>query len=173
MAALLRALEWQVAAFEAGDRPDYDVVRAALDYFQRFPDAHHHPREQLLFARLRERDPKAADSVWDLGRAHAELSTRADKFAAALRAILEDEEIPRNAFAHLARGFIELQRQHIDMEESAFFPAAERALVATDWGDLTKMVALEADPLQDEKFDELRRTILRWQAQDQSVFAHH
>jgi len=171
MAALLRALEWQVAAFEKGDRPDYDVVGAALDYFQSFPDAHHHPREQLLFARLRERDRKAAEGVGDLGLAHSELAARAHKFAAALHAVLEDEEIPRDSFVRLARGFAGLQWQHIEMEETAFFPTAERVLTAMDWSDLDAMIALDADPLQDEKFDELRRTILRWQAQDQAVAA--
>ncbi len=175
LATLLRALEWQVAEFERGSRPDYDVIGTALDYFLSFPEAYHHPKEELLFAKLRERDPTAAERIGDMRTMHRELAASARKFADALRVVLDEAEVPREAFVRWARGFTDLQRRHIEMEESAFFPAAAKALTARDWADLTARTPPEADPLfgdrVGERFEQLRETILRWQAQDQAVSA--
>ncbi len=175
MATLLRALEWQVAEFEKGNRPDYELVGAVLDYFLSFPDIYHHPKEELIFATLQERDGASAQRIGDLGIAHQDLADRAREFAAALRAVLDEAEMSRAAFTRWARGFIDLQRRHIDIEEQAFFPAAEKALTAQDWADLGARMAGEDDPLlgehAGERFEQLRRTILGWQAQDQAVAA--
>ncbi len=73
---LLNALEKQVATFERGDAPDYEVIGATLEYFLNFPDLHHHPKENLVFTKLRERDASAAASVGDLHREHEELAAR-------------------------------------------------------------------------------------------------
>lgn len=171
LTTLLRTLEWQVDQFETGHQPDYDVISATLDYFLSFPETHHHPKEELLFGRLRERDPETADRVGDLRVAHRELAARARRFAAALRAVLDEIEVPREALVRSARQFVDLQQRHIEMEESTLFPAAVKALTATDWADLTAAMTPGVDPLFGEhvgrRFEQLRETILRWQAQDQ------
>jgi hypothetical protein len=53
ISALLRTLEWQVAAFKNDSQPDPGL-------FPGFPDLYHHPKEDLVFAKLRERDGAAA-----------------------------------------------------------------------------------------------------------------
>jgi hypothetical protein len=62
---------------------------------------------------------------------------------------------------------IDQQRQHIDMEESAFFPAAEKALTLTDWAELDMLMAKTGDV--GERFEQLRKKILRWQAEDDTT----
>jgi hemerythrin-like domain-containing protein len=171
--SLINTLEWQVAEFERGNTPDYDVISANVEYFLNFPDLFHHPKEDLVFAKLRERDAAAAAGIDDLRRAHQELGVRTREFSAGLHAVLDELEIPRDAFVRRARRFIELQRQHIEMEETRFFPAADKALTAEDWADLKARTTTGEDPLFGEnvpaKFDRLRRTILAWQAQDELI----
>ena len=43
--------------FDRGDRPDYEVIRAVISYFEVYPEVYHHPQEDLVFAKLRTRDP--------------------------------------------------------------------------------------------------------------------
>ncbi len=173
MLAILRALEWQVNQFENGNQPDYDVIGATLDYFLSFPDVCHHSKEELIFAKLRELDRRIAQQIGDLPIAHQELATRAREFATAMRAVMEEVEVSREALARWARDFIDLQRRHIDMEESTFFPAAARALTAKDWGDVRTLMTTEDDPLLGqqvgERLEQLRKTILSWQAQDEAA----
>jgi len=77
--------------------------------------------------------------------------------------------MPREEFIRLARRFIDQQRQHIDMEESVFFPAVERTLTATDWTDLNEPIAKVNEA--GEHFEQLRETISQWQAEDQAAAA--
>jgi hemerythrin-like domain-containing protein len=165
MATLMQILERQVDEFQRGDRPDYDVIRAVLDYLVSFPDVCHHPKEDVIFAKLHERDPLTTERIGDLQNAHEKLAARTRDFSAGLRAVLEEAEIPREAFIRLARRFIDQQRQHIDMEESTFFPAAEKALTSTDWVELNTLMARPDDA--GERFEQLRKTILQWQAEDE------
>jgi len=165
MAALLRMLDRQIGDFRGGRRPDYDVIAGILDYFLSFPDASHHPREDLIFAKLRDRRPQAIEAIGDLQSEHRQLAADAREFLTALRAVLEEAEIPREALYGRARRFIDRQRRHIATEESVFFPAAEASLTPADW---TELGALAAKADLGERFEQLRQRILRWQADDEA-----
>ena len=73
---LINTLEWQVAEFERGNPPDYDVIQATADYFLGFLDLYHHPKEDLIFTKLLERDAGIVKVIGDLSREHAELGAR-------------------------------------------------------------------------------------------------
>jgi len=172
IASLLKTLEWQVAEFERGKEPDYDVIGATLDYFQDFPDLFHHPKEDLVYAKLSERDAATAARIGDLHRTHEELGVRAREFARGVQAVLDEEGPPRRTFAYRARRFIELQREHLDREEAEFFPVADKTLTAEDWAELKARMTSGEDPLFGDKvtakYDRLRRMILAWQAEDEA-----
>ena len=63
---LLAILERELEFFDRGDRPDYEVIRSVISYFEVYPEVYHHPQEDLVFAKLRTRDPAAAAKVGDL-----------------------------------------------------------------------------------------------------------
>jgi hemerythrin-like domain-containing protein len=172
MTALLGALDWQIGEFESGRQPDYELIDATLEYFLSFPDIRHHPQEVRIFEKLGERAPGLAEEVGDLAAAHEDLAARARDFATALRAVLQDVEVSREALARWGRGFIELQRRHMEMEERSFFPAAAKGLAAEDWSDLLRSVSADdrsRDRETDDRFARVRRMILAWQVQDEAV----
>jgi hemerythrin-like domain-containing protein len=167
--ALVKTLEWQVAEFEACRTPDYDVIRGIVDYFLSFPHLYHHPKEDLVFRKLKERAPEAAERVGDLQREHEALGARSRELSAGLGAILDEAQVPREAFVRWARAFTDLQSRHIQMEEAEFFPAALEHLADEDWKDLQARMTTPDDPLfgerVGERFEHLRKTILLWQEQ--------
>ncbi|MGB8568716.1 MAG: hemerythrin domain-containing protein [Pseudolabrys sp.] len=57
---LLAVLERELEIFDRGSRPDYEVIRAIISYFELYPEVYHHPQEDLVFAKLKLRDPTAA-----------------------------------------------------------------------------------------------------------------
>jgi len=144
---VLGCLDRQMRIFETGGHPDFGIIAAVLDYFEGFPDQYHHPKEDLLLARLSERDQTSAHVVGDLAQAHVELGDNLRTFATAVRAVLLDAELPRDTFVGRARDFIDSQRRHLAMEEASFFPAAERALTADDWSELGASVPRILDSL--------------------------
>jgi hemerythrin-like domain-containing protein len=45
---LLVILEHELDIFDRGARPDYEVIRAIISYFEVYPEVYHHPQEDLL-----------------------------------------------------------------------------------------------------------------------------
>jgi hemerythrin-like domain-containing protein len=171
MAALVKTLEWQLAEFEAGGAPDYDVIRSVIDYFLSFPDLYHHPKEDLVFGKLKQRAPTTAERIGDLRREHEALAARTRELSAGLKAVLDEAHVPRESFVRWARAFIDLQSRHMQMEETKFFPAALELLVDDDWQQLEAAMTTPEDPLfgerVGERFEHLRKSILQWQEEHQ------
>src|SRR5690349_16320642 len=90
VARLLSALSHQIEVFaEAGD-PDYDVVRGIADYFLDYPDQCHHPKENLIFLRLKHAHPAEAETVFDLIGEHRLAHERAIRFQEVINALLNE-----------------------------------------------------------------------------------
>ncbi|WFU41608.1 hemerythrin domain-containing protein [Bradyrhizobium sp. CB82] len=161
---LLGILEHELEIFDRGDRPDYEVIRGIISYFQLYPELYHHPLEDLVFARLRLRDPAAAAKVGNLALEHQKGVERLRRVAQAVDAVLADREILRQDVDRIVRDFIESERRHIMMEDRDFFPAALKALQPQDWTEIASASTSQEDPLfseaAEETFDELRARIL-------------
>lgn len=164
---LLDTLERQVAVFDEARLPDYDIIRAIVEYCLTYPDTVHHPKEDLVFRKLRDRDPTAAARVGDLEGAHATLAVQTQRMASAVDAVLQDAAMSRATFDGLVRDFLAAYREHIAMEESQFFPAARAALTAADWAELDAAAGGPNDPLFGDSVEARFKPLM-----DQ-VFAHH
>jgi len=162
---LLRVLERELSLFGRGERPDYEVIRAVVAYFEVYPDVYHHPQEDLVFQKLKTRDPTAAASVGDLAAEHRSGAERLRRVAQAVQGILMDREIPRQTVEGIIRDFIVRERHHMKMEEHVFFPAAIKALRPQDWVEITSTLTDQKDPLfsavVEERFDSVRTHILQ------------
>ncbi len=161
---LLAILEGQVVRFEDGGQADFDLVRSILDYFLGYPDLCHHPKEDLVVRKLRERDPGAVEAIGDLEEKHRELATVTRRFAAALHQLLQGTERPEEWFGDSAKNFLDSYRCHIDMEETSLFPVALMTLTDGDWAEIDEEIEVMTDPLfggrVEESYKVLRNEIL-------------
>jgi len=166
---LLAVLERELEIFDRGSRPDYEVIRAIISYFELYPEVYHHPQEDLVFAKLQFRDPTAAAKVGNLALEHQEGVERLRRVAQAVDSVLADREILRQNVDNVVRDFIEHQRRHIMMEDRYFFPAALNALEPQDWTEIASALTNPEDPLfseaAEETFDALRARILQLEQQ--------
>src|ERR1700686_2209846 len=143
---LLAVLERELEIFDRGDRPDYEVIRAIISYFELYPEVYHHPQEELVFAKLKIRDPAAAAKVGNLALEHQKGAERLRRVAQAVDSVLADREILRQDVDIIIRDFIEHERRHIMMEDRDFFPAALKALEPQDWTEIASALAGHEDP---------------------------
>jgi hemerythrin-like domain-containing protein len=162
---LLAILERELEVFDRGDRPDYEVFRAVISYFEVYPEVYHHPQEDLVFAKLRTRDRVAAEKVGDLAREHQRGAERLHRVSHALDNVLAEREVLRQNVDTIVRDFIEHERRHMMMEDRDFFPAALKALEPQDWTEIASALTGQTDPLfsdvSEARFDALRAHILR------------
>ncbi len=169
---LLQILERQVDIFERAATPDYDIVSGICEYFLDYLDACHHPKENVVFSRLRERDPEAAAAVGDLTAEHEETAIRTRDLAEAVNWILEGVEVSRESVVGIARNFISNERRHMAMEEEVFFPAALRSLTPDDWAAIDARATNIDDPLfgrdVEARYSRLRDEIIKWAHDDEA-----
>jgi len=161
---LLRVLDRELSVFDRGGRPDYAIVLAVIDYFEDYPDTCHHPKEDFIFERLKVRDAAAAAEIGDLEAEHLEGAKRLRRVAQTIEAVLNDQDLVRDAASNTIHEFIDRERLHMMMEERIVFPAALKALRASDWAEIALKLADREDPLSqprlEDKFSTLRRKIL-------------
>ena len=161
---LLDMLEHELDIFDRGERPDYEVIRAVIAYFEVYTDLYHHPQEDQVFAQLKIRDPGAAAKIGDLALDHMKGAERLRSVAQAVDMVLAGQEMLRADVDAIVREFLAHERRHIMMEDRIFFPAARKALLAEDWAGLAAAMSPRKDPLfsdaAEARFDVLRAHIL-------------
>ncbi len=74
---LLLVLEHELEVFDRSEEPDYEILRAIIQYFQDYPENCHHPKEDMVFEKLKMRDPAAASRVGDVEAEHVKLKPSA------------------------------------------------------------------------------------------------
>jgi len=172
---LLSVLEHELELFDHDRRPDYDILQSIIAYFEDYPQSCHHPKEEMIFCRLQQRDPAAAAAYGDVDDEHETETKRLRGFADAVKAVLTDQEILRDSVHAAVHLFIASQREHLRKDETLLFPAALRALRAEDWSEIDARLSDRRDPLfvgeVAEKFHNLERSILRWEQEAEQARA--
>jgi hemerythrin-like domain-containing protein len=168
---LLLVLEQELRVFDREERPDYEIINAIISYFQDYPDCCHHPKENMIFEKLKVRDSFAAESVGDLEMEHLNERKRLQRVHEMIRRILTNHEGPRQTFDDTVRDFIEQERKHMAMEERVLFSAAVSALQPEDWAGIDAGWGETRDSMFnvaiEERCQSIRERILHWQQESQ------
>jgi len=156
----------ELKTFRDGGQPDYGLVESILDYCLNYPDLCHHPKEDKVFEKLSDCDPATAKVIGDLKKEHEKLSSLTWRFSTAVSNVLEDDQLPREWFLDVANDFLGFSRNHMQMEEVLFFPAAQKCLKPEDWAELEDSLENVSDPLfgedKQEKYKTLYQDIMDW-----------
>ncbi len=164
MARMLEVLEAELDAIDEGRPPYHALIEDIAAYFLDYPDACHHPKENVLYSRVVANRPNSMGPVVDLEAEHRAVAQLVRDFAKAAAKLRAGDNMPPAAFAAIARTFIERQRSHIGDEERDLFPLALDTLDVTDWAVLDARVDSKTDPvfgaIPDERFKKLRDVIM-------------
>ncbi len=171
IAKLLDLLDTELATFHAGEQPDFELMLDIMDYLTHYPDTFHHPKEDLLFSRLRQLDASSHHVVEKLRKEHESLAREGIEFRNALRGMVNDEALMlRNTLEHLGTHYAEALRSHLDTEEAQVFPHALEVLKPADWKEIDERICQRDDPLFGKavavEFQDLFEEILRLEADD-------
>lgn len=161
---LLRVMEQELSIFDRGERPDYEVLRAIVEFFKEYPASCHHPKEDVIYEKFKTRATDRAASIADLQAEHGEGAVRLRRVAQAIEKVLDDQEVLREDVDRIVRDFIDNQRKHIALEDEVIFPAILDTLQPADWADVALTIADRYGPPSSADFEEqlntLRRNIL-------------
>ncbi len=135
-----------------------------LYYLTHFPDVSHHPAEDGIVERLRDRDALPTGFGDEIEAQHARLERQGADLMRDLESAARGETMSWELVEANIRLYAERLRHNMAVEELILFPAARRHFRADDWQAIDLITArVQHDPLlptsAEDRFTQLRRVI--------------
>src|ERR1035441_1265008 len=92
---LILVLEHEFEVFDGSAEPDSEILQAVIQYFQAYPESCHHPKEDMVFEKLKVRDSATANSIGDVEPEHQDETKRLRRLVEAVEEILAGREFLR------------------------------------------------------------------------------
>jgi hemerythrin-like domain-containing protein len=140
------------------------LLREAVDYIVNFQNKHHHPREEVMFARITEKSASLATPAARLTKEHMALGRAGKSMLTLLKDAsgAEKGNKSRQQLAHKLEKFARDMRAHINQEEQLLYSQVWTELDEQDWEQLVDADP-GADPLgatDDKRYPLLTRYVL-------------
>lgn len=144
MAQLVPVLRAGLSKLQTGEHVDLELLEEIMIYVTQYPDRIHHPTEDIIFARLKEKAPELRRELTSIMEEHDDLVRAGRRFLSLLRAAAEDAPVPRPQIVAEGQRYVDMLIEHMNTEESTLFPAAARNLATDDWDWIeSRAIALE------------------------------
>lgn len=146
-AKLLALLENRLGLFHEGGSAEYELMLDIVYYMTHYADVLHHPKEDLLFAKIKERDGSTAAKIDELVEQHLTLKACGKQLARDLDDVVNGSIVSREHIEATARAYISEFRAHMNIEEAEILPLAVRLLGHKDWEAIDAAIGQIEDPL--------------------------
>ena len=140
---LLDMLEKEVVLFHSGEQPNYELMRDIVLWLRHYADGVHHPREDLAFERMVQRDPDLRIPVNRLLQEHRVIAYAGESLLERLEDAANGGFAPRAELEAAAATFLAYYRSHMATEEGMILPRAAELLQDADWAAVTAVVPQE------------------------------
>lgn len=130
MSIVLSLLEGAVEEASAGDDPDFELVEEIMRYMTVYPDAVHHPKEDIVYDQLRNKRPDLAGGLEDVPGDHADIATLGSNLRDEVEAIVAGAAVRRDKFIEDAGSYVQRLRNHMLWEESDLFTRIDKMIDA-------------------------------------------
>jgi len=131
--AMLDVLDAVAGRLEHGEQVPMLMLIEVLDFFETFTDRHHNKEEAMLFPLLAKHGIGPDQTVVSvLMSQHEAGRVYGTKMRSELRRLQEGDPSAPSALASDARGYIELIREHIRIEDEYFYKLADQVLTEAE-----------------------------------------
>ena len=140
---LLDLLEKEVVLFHSGEQPNYELMRDIVLWLRHYADGVHHPRENVAFERMAQRDPPLRVLVNRLLQEHRIIANAGEWLLERLEDAANGGFAPRADLEAAAATFLAYYRNHMATEEGMILPRAAKLLQDADWAAVAAVVPQE------------------------------
>ena len=146
---ILGLLSRELDAVSDASGGDFELMRDIMIYMTRYPDHTHHPKEDLMFERMRKRgvSPETEDTIRALLREHAALADKGNAFRDMLIGVVDGSLVEREALVSSGRDYTDFLKYHARLEDETVFIEALRLLDESDWAEIAQAFEAQADPV--------------------------
>lgn len=149
MAIVLKIMESLVEEMEAGKDPDLELLEEIMRYMTIYPDAVHHPKEDVMYEKLRDRRPDLAEDLDHVPDEHREIARLGTVLRSEVEAINAGAAVRRQKMIEDTAAYITLLRNHMLWEEEDLFSRIDLMLNAEPYTvDISRI-----EPIKDPVFE--------------------
>ena len=149
---------------ESGTDADLNLLRESALYFMTFPDKVHHVAEDKLFRKTEQVAPDMKPDFEKLRSDHARLASVGKEFHELMDNLCAGEVMQRAEIVSEIEKFIDVQREHMNLEEGKIFPEARSSLSKTNIDEIEAEYEASIDPIFGPKvekyFEQIREAIM-------------
>lgn len=172
MVLLLDLLDSEMTRLADGGDADLELVGDIMTYMTEYPDAVHHPKEDLLYGHIRSAHDEIDESLRHIESDHKSLEAAALQIRGEVDAISADGNGDSAGLVRSARQYSNDLRKHMYREEVQFFQLADAMRDDGSWAAILRDHDMGNDPMFGTKvsrrfralFNRIQRRLV-WDAQ--------
>ena len=128
MSIVLDLLDDVTAKIRDEDDSVLELLAEIMHYMTVYPDAVHHPKEDVAYAQLREHRPDLAEGLEDVPGDHKDIAELGLRLKSDIDSIESGTAVRREQLVEDASGYVKRLRDHINWEEGDLFERIDRML---------------------------------------------
>lgn len=161
---LLSVLREQLAEFDIGKTPDYQLMLDVVHYMSSFPERFNHPTKKSLIQAIIDKDPDNNTDLENLLAEKRQIVDLGNEVIQALKSLLKESTILKEEQLKIfSKNYVELIESHIELESRLLFTRARNTLSDDELHDFTDKLYFEEDhPLSnlvEERYKELSKIL--------------
>lgn len=121
MSIVLDLLDDLSVEASSGKDPDFELFDEIMRYMTVYPDAVHHPKEDIVYEELRAKRPDLAESLDDVPADHREIAQLGSALRDDVEAINAGAAVRREKLIEDTSSYVRRLRSHMSWEESDLF----------------------------------------------------
>ena len=122
---LLDLLENECRDVPDEGEPDMELLLDIMHYMTIYPDANHHPREDLVYTAMREHCADLAEGLEGVPDDHEEIAELGATLRKDIEAIISGAAVTRQHLLEDLVNYVGHLRRHMEWEEADLFPRAD------------------------------------------------
>ena len=128
MSVILDLLNELVEQASAGEDPDFELFSEIMHYMTVYPDAVHHPKEDVIYERLRKQRPDLAEGLEDVPGDHHDIAELGSALRDDVEAINAGAAVRREKLVSDSIQYVDRLRAHMAWEERDLFKRIDSML---------------------------------------------
>ena len=130
MILVLNILDDLVGQMDAGKDPDFELFDEIMRYMTVYPDAVHHPKEDIVYEQLRAKRPDLTERLDHVPDDHSDIAHLSLLLRDEVEAIIAGAAVRREKMIEDTAAYVSRLRIHIQWEEEDLFMRIDKMLDA-------------------------------------------
>jgi len=114
----------------SGGDPDFELFDEIMRYMTVYPDAVHHPKEDVMYNQLRSKRPDLAEDLGDVSIDHRDIAQLGSDLRDDVEAIVAGAAVRREKLVDDTSSYVNRLREHMSWEERDLFKRIDTMLDA-------------------------------------------